>query len=189
MVTQQSKDDFLKPMRDDAQQLMNALSPRQLEVLALKSRTPTPSNKEIGRLVKGEAISASMVEKHLTRAKEKMGESTIDDAIVRFNMARALVGDPTWGPGDLELVENLVKKAIRDLPEDRTDQVLDSPEFKIFLRDLRSTGPRAWDAKFGRGWRIIAGLLIVLLILVTMGAAFSLAGVLDEQFAPMPSQP
>ncbi len=167
--------------------MLGSLSPRQIEVLELKSRRPTPSNKEIGRSVSGGAISPSMVEKHLTRAKVKMGAVSIDDAVIEFVMARALVKDPTCGPADLEFGDAVVEKLARALPANVTSEFWTSAEFKEFVRDLRATGPKAWDAQYGRWWRIAPILLIALIALVLAGSSLVVANALDERHSEQPS--
>lgn len=179
--------DPLDGVRQDAFSMLGSLSDRQTEVLELKSRRPTPSNKEIARMVSGEPISASMVEKHLTRAKIKMGALSIDDAVVEFIMARALVGDPTWGPGDLELGEAVIQKLSRSLPAEVSPEFYTSEEFKGFVRDLRSTGPKAWDAKYGRSWRVVPIVLIAAITLVLAGSSLVLANALDARQTVEPS--
>lgn len=186
-TTNQKLSDPLDGVRQDAFSMLGSLSDRQTEVLELKSRRPTPSNKEIGRLVSGGTISPSMVEKHLTRAKVKMGALSIDDAVIEFIMARALVGDPTWGPGDLELAETVIQKLARSLPAQVSPDFYTSNEFREFVRDLRSTGPKAWDARYGRIWRLIAIVLIAASALILAGSSLVLANALDERNAEQPS--
>lgn len=179
--------DPLRGVREDAVSMLECLSARQTEVLELKSGRPTPSNKEIGRRVSDGPISASMVEKHLTRAKEKMGAESIDDAVIEFILARALVGDPTWGPGDLELGEAVIQKLARSLPTGVRPEFYTSDEFKSFVRDLRSDGPKAWDARYGRLWRLLPVILIAMSALVLAGSSLVLANALDARHAEQPS--
>jgi len=187
-LSEEKQADPLQGLREDADSMLGSLSPRQDEVLELKARRPAPSNKEIARLLSGNAISHKMVERDLTRAKEKLGAESVDDAVIEYVMARALVGDPTRGPGDFEMGEAVMKKLARAMPPDVDDGFWTSDDIKHFIRDLRANGPSGWDAKFGRAWRLVPILFVALTAFALVASAVVLADALAERQAEQTSQ-
>ncbi len=176
----------LDGLRAEATAMLEALTPRQNEIMELKSQRPTPSNKEIARMVEGE-ISESMVEKHLTGARRKMSAETIAEAVTEYIMARTLVGNPMSGPPDLDLADKILAKAVSATPADTQPEFFTSPEFKEFMTAVRGSGPKAWDAKYGRPWRFVAIILIALATLVMVGSTLNVRNALNEVHSEQPS--
>ncbi|MDJ0643161.1 MAG: helix-turn-helix transcriptional regulator [Erythrobacter sp.] len=170
--------DAMLVWRERADAALDALTDRQTEVLehAAEGKKNELIAHEIG-------LTTNSVEKHLRKAKRALGASTRDQAIKKFIVLRTITGTRNSGFLPLDVTENLVEQTLQALPVMVAQQLRSSPEFEQFLDDLRSSGPRAWDAKFGRGWRAWAIPVGAAFMIILAGSAIGLANALDTMVA------
>lgn len=170
--------DAMSAWREQADAVLDTLSDRQTEVLEHAAE----GKKDL--LIAHEMeLSTSSIEKHMRKAKQALGASSRDGAIKAFIVLRTVTGTRNSGFLPLDINERLVEQTLQALPITVAQQLRTSPEFEQFLDDLRASGPRAWDAKFGRGWRAWAIPIGAMFLIILAGSAVGLANALDMMVA------
>ena len=182
------KDDPLKIARDEAQELLDSLTAKQVEVLdlAAKGYRVTEIVAELGK-------SKRTIEDHFVAARKKLGlrdqsgSSANREATTRYIVLKTICGEQTRAFRRVEMSEQDIEKLFRALSFQSAIKYLGTPEFQSFMQAYNSTGPEALDAKFGRWWRPAFGLMIVVAIFVVLGTADDVSETLDSIFSPPPS--
>jgi hypothetical protein len=123
------------------------------------------------------------VEDHLVAARRKLGAKTRVEAVRKFIILLNLCGEDIRGFIRVELSTKDMEKLLRDLSFERATQLLASPRFEQFMREFRSTGPKAWNAKYGRWWRVVAVLIVTVLLMIIFIGSIAVANSLDLVFA------
>ncbi len=170
--------DAMGVWRERAEIALGQLTERQTEVL--EHAAEGKKNELIAHEID---LTTNSVEKHLRKAKRCLGATSRDQAIKKFIVLRTITGTRNSGFLPLDVTEDLVEQTLQALPVMVAQQLRSSPEFEQFLDDLRSTGPRAWDAKFGRGWRAWAIPAGAAFMIILAGSAIGLANALDTMVA------
>ena len=160
--------------RDNAQKMLDSLTERETQVMI--GWAHTKKRKEIARDLE---ISDVRVGQLTAAARRKIGAEKRSDAVAAFVVARQLCNRPVYTEKKMFEANQVINKLVSDQATKEAIKQIASPEFRAYLRDLRSSGPKAWTARYGPVWRYVAGVVIALVTMVILIAAIELASALD----------
>lgn len=162
----------------EASALLKTLTSKQDQAIRLAAKHMT--NDEIATEMN---LHRRTVEEHLIAARRKLHANTRLEAVRKFIVLSDLCGEDTRGFIRVDLTTEDMEKILQDLSFERATQLLASPKFEQFMREFRSTGPKAWNAKYGRWWRVLAILVVTVLVMVFFSGSIFVAKSLDTIFA------
>ncbi|MEO0699473.1 MAG: helix-turn-helix transcriptional regulator [Pseudomonadota bacterium] len=160
--------------REKAHLVLDKLTERETEFLVGLAHTKT--YKQIALEM---SVGESRVKQYATAVKKKLSVGERADAVAAFVIARQLCNRPVYTERHLLKANHVINKLVSDQSIEDAFAKIASPVFQEYLRDLRSSGPEAWTAKYGPWWRLIAGAMFALFLIVTLERALSLGSALD----------
>lgn len=133
--------------------VLSELTEREREVL--QERAHGKTYKQIARDIPvnpdtGKPLSEQRIKAIMQQAKDRLGVDRPEDATTAFMYLKSLCGLPVYTESNLAQANAIIERIISDREIEEVIQLLRSPWVKQFSEDVRSNGPKARRAKYGR---------------------------------------
>lgn len=167
-------DVLLSGLRANAAKTLDLFTERETEFLIALAHTKTYK-----QIAKEMGVGETRVKQYATAVKGKLGVTDRSDAVAAFVLARHICDRPVYTEKHLRNANFIINRLVSDHTIEEAYSRITSQEFREYLRDLRSSGPKAKTAMYGPWWKIGSGVRWALYIMAAALLALSLGVSLD----------